>query len=199
MCVWTSWTEHSAKRPRPPGDEGRTPEGGCRRAARADADAAGRDERVALTSYLGVEGTDRRRRDGVLYRNSRVQISHVTDGTSNTLLVGERPPSPELIYGWWYAGDGLGGTGALDVVLGVREPNSLNPYPQYVHCGHGPFPFRPGRVDDYCSVFQFWSLHSGGANFLFADGSVWFLLYDADPILPALATRAGGEAVALPD
>lgn len=151
--------------------------------------------RVALTSYLGNIGFDSRRHDGVLFLNSRVRIEHVTDGTSNTLLVGERPPSPELLYGWWYAGAGLGGTGALDIVLGARESNALNPYPQYVPCGRGPFPFRAGRLDDYCSVFQFWSLHPGGANFVFCDGSVRFLRYEADSILPALASRAGGEVI----
>jgi prepilin-type processing-associated H-X9-DG protein len=36
------------------------------------------------------------------------------------------------------------------------------------------------------------------AHFLFADGSVRFLTYSADSILPALATRAGGEVVELP-
>jgi len=44
-------------------------------------------------------------------------------------------------------------------------------------------------------MFHFWSMHSGGANFLFADGSVHFLRYSADAILPALATRHGNEVV----
>lgn len=52
---------------------------------------------------------------------------------------------------------------------------------------------------NFCSTFHFWSPHSGGANFAVADGSVWFLRYSADPILPAPATRAGGEAVELPE
>ena len=43
---------------------------------------------------------------------------------------------------------------------------------------------------------HFWSLHSGGANFAFCDGSVKLLRYSADAILPALATRAGGEVIA---
>jgi prepilin-type processing-associated H-X9-DG protein len=49
-----------------------------------------------------------------------------------------------------------------------------------------------------CDVSHFWSPHSGGANFAFADGSVRFLSYSADPILPALATRSGGENVEIP-
>jgi prepilin-type processing-associated H-X9-DG protein len=42
-------------------------------------------------------------------------------------------------------------------------------------------------------------MHTGGANFLFADGSVKFLPYSAAPLLPALATRNGGEVAPLPD
>jgi hypothetical protein len=35
----------------------------------------------------------------------------------------------------------------------------------------------------------------GGAHFLLADGSLSFFSYSADEILPALATRSGGEVV----
>jgi prepilin-type processing-associated H-X9-DG protein len=48
-------------------------------------------------------------------------------------------------------------------------------------------------------MFHFWSLHSGGANFLVSDGSVHFFTYDAAPIMLALATRNGREVVSLPD
>lgn len=51
------------------------------------------------------------------------------------------------------------------------------------------------KVEDPCAAFHFWSLHTGGANFTFCDGSVRFLSYSADAILPAMATRAGGEVV----
>ncbi len=50
-----------------------------------------------------------------------------------------------------------------------------------------------------CDHYHFWSLHTGGGNFLFCDGSIHFLRYDADAVLPALATRAGGEVAAVPD
>jgi prepilin-type processing-associated H-X9-DG protein len=53
-------------------------------------------------------------------------------------------------------------------------------------------------MQDPCDMFRFWGLHAGGSNFLFADGAVRFLTYNAAPLLPALATRNGGEASPLP-
>jgi prepilin-type processing-associated H-X9-DG protein len=85
------------------------------------------------------------------------------------------------------------------MVLSVREPN-LQPIVSGSPCGPGQYPFRPANgFDDPCGMFHFWSPHPGGANFAFCDGSVRFLAYSADRIMPALATRAGGEAVSVPD
>jgi prepilin-type N-terminal cleavage/methylation domain-containing protein/prepilin-type processing-associated H-X9-DG protein len=154
---------------------------------------------IAFTSYLGVEGVDQDRRDGLLWLDSRVRFTDVQDGTSNTLLLGERPPSADLHFGWWYAGTGQDRSnwdGAADYLLPAQETNRTYRAPT---CPHGPYSFRPGSPDDMCSTFHFWSPHPGGAHFAFADGSVRFLKYSADPILPALATRAGGEAVSPPD
>ena len=150
---------------------------------------------VALTSYVGVAGFSYRRPNGVLFVDSTIRFAEIADGLSNTLLVGERPPSSDLRYGWWYAGVGQDLEGSADMFLGVRERTARNFY----GCWEGPYHFGPGRLDNPCDALHFWSLHAGGANFLFGDGSVRFLTYSVDSILPALATRAGGEAISLPD
>jgi prepilin-type processing-associated H-X9-DG protein/prepilin-type N-terminal cleavage/methylation domain-containing protein len=149
---------------------------------------------IAFTSYLGVEGTDQFRKDGMLYLDSSIRLTQATDGTSQTLLVGERPPSADFDLGWWYRGWGQAQDGSAEMLLGASELNISRP-----RCIQGLYQFGPGRIDNLCDLFHFWSLHPGGANFLFADGSVCFLSYSARDILPALATRAGGEVVTLPD
>jgi prepilin-type N-terminal cleavage/methylation domain-containing protein/prepilin-type processing-associated H-X9-DG protein len=151
---------------------------------------------AAFTIYLGVEGIDQYRRDGLLFVDSAVRFNDVADGLSNTLMVGERPPSTDEVLGWWYASGGQANDGSADMVLGVRERNSYIPQT----CPPGPYHYAGGYLHNQCDCFHFWSLHSGGgANFLLADGSVHFLAYSADLILPDLATRAGGEATQVPD
>lgn len=152
---------------------------------------------VAFTDYLGVAGKNYATHDGLLYQNSRVRFADITDGLSNTLLVGERPISADYQYGWWYAGIGQNFTGSADTILGVLEPNLLPVKPGT--CGPGVYPYGPGRINNQCDMFHFWSLHPGGAIFLFADASVHFLPYGAAPLMPALASRNGGDVASIPD
>ncbi len=153
---------------------------------------------VAFTSYLGVSGKDYQSKDGVLVQDRRFPLLAITDGTGNTLMVGERPPSADFQFGWWYAGVGQKLSGSADMILGVREQN-LQPIVSGSTCGPGAYPFRESRFDDPCGMFHFWSPHSGGANFALADGSVRFLAYSGNAVFPALASRAGGEVAGLPD
>ncbi len=150
---------------------------------------------VAFTSYLGSSGTSYLKKNGVLYADSTTRWADVTDGLSNTLLLGERPPSSDFRLGWWYRGWGLYKDGTGETVLGVRERNFSDDYPT---CKPGPYHFDAGTKGE-CDLFHFWSFHPGGAHFAFCDGSVKFLRYSADEVLPALATRAGGEVAVTPD
>ena len=153
----------------------------------------GTDWPTAFSSYLANAGTAGRNRDGVVYPRSKTQLLHISDGTSNTVLFGERPPSPDFRFGWWYSGHGAIDVGLLDFTMTARE-TGRPVYPAYRDCPK-PAHFQPSNPSDACGALHYWSLHDGGANFAFCDGSVRFLRYEADAILPALMTRAGGEVI----
>ncbi len=151
---------------------------------------------VGLTAYVGVSGVTSAPpynnpgdATGLLYMGSKVRMGDIIDGTSNTLLAGERPPSKDMYYGWWFAGAGFNNTGVGDVVLGARETN----YATALGCPTTRVGLQPGNPNDDCSQSHFWSFHEGGANFLLGDGSVRFVNYSANNVLPALVTRNGGE------
>ena len=147
---------------------------------------------VGLLSYLGVSGTNFELKNGILFQDSNIKISEIGDGTSNTLLLGERPPSENFQFGWWYAGTGQNRTGSCDLILGMKEPNLL-PIVPGSPCGPGTYSFGDSKFSDPCGKFHFWSPHSSGAHFLFADGSVRFFTYDSKNILESLATRSGND------
>ncbi len=170
------------------------------------------DMEAALTSYLGVTGTDQFAGDGILYVNSRVRIAEITDGTSNTIMVGERPASYDRQAGWWFAGAGLPPWfGSPDVVMGTNEVIATEIGGDYQCRPDGPRSwYQEGDFTDasdgyywYKDGWHFWSGHPQGANFLFADGHVRFIPYTVGPgrenspidVLRDLGTRAGGEVI----
>jgi prepilin-type processing-associated H-X9-DG protein len=147
-------------------------------------------EGLGLTDYVGVAGTGVYKNDGIFHVQFTVRLSDITDGCSNTLLIGERPPGPDGAFGGWYSAWGT----CCCPVSQILPAVGASFFPT-VRCGDNPAGLRPGEIDDVCDVTHFWSLHTGGANFAFADGSVHFLPYGDSDVLRALATRAGGENV----
>lgn len=120
--------------------------------------------------------------DGVLYNISSVSLGGITDGTSNTLLIGE-------------VTNGVVGGGS---VTPIGWPWSLSPV---VSTGRGINP--PGTVPgdgtflrDADAVWAMSSYHTAGAQAALADGSARFLSENIDQgLLEALATRSGSEPV----
>jgi prepilin-type N-terminal cleavage/methylation domain-containing protein len=160
-----------------------------------------------LTSYLACHGTSFATynpstgcyfADGMIYYKSKTRIIDAQDGSSNTILAGERPPSPDgnylpLYWGWWMyqtnwdVGMASNATAVFPFSAGTSGTPCANPDQ-----------FREGDFNNYCDTNHFWSPHSGGAYFIFGDGGVRFVPYSVGTVLfTALCTRSGGEVVDL--
>jgi prepilin-type N-terminal cleavage/methylation domain-containing protein/prepilin-type processing-associated H-X9-DG protein len=107
----------------------------------------------------GNDGVVVRRPGGGKNRTSSIKISSITDGTSNTLMVGEKRLRPELL-GQLQAHDDQGYTAGWD-----RDEVCWATVP--------PAQDRKGE-DGY---YQFGSAHPAGFNAVFVDGSVHFIPY----------------------
>jgi hypothetical protein len=152
---------------------------------------------VAFTDYVAIEGVTYYDGLGIINSNSLnlVRVTDITDGTSNTIMVGERPPDSPLYWGIWSSADENVSSGVANQYPPLRRKGiggvPCPPPPWYFGAG-------PRNINDPCSVNQLWSNHINGANFSIGDGSVRFISYSNSTIMPALATRAGGEIASLP-
>ncbi len=160
----------------------------------------------ALTSYLGVTGNDEWLESGFYGSNARngmfapkswvgstaakgPKMTAVSDGLSNTTIVGERPPADAVTsggfrWGWWR------GTDFNTIMANPNMEASI-----ITGCAT-PGYFRPDVITNPCAATHYWSMHTGGGNWLLGDGSVRYFAYTAGPvILPQMASINGGEVV----
>ena len=129
--------------------------------------------------------------DGILYPNSEVTIAHIKDGQSNTLMIGERfYKAGDWTYGshWEKRPDqGL----CMNSTKNARWPinGSRDAFGYHPADEDAPEGAKRSPMNDM--VFE--SDHSGGVNFVYADGHVDFATDDiALACFHDLATIAGG-------
>jgi prepilin-type N-terminal cleavage/methylation domain-containing protein/prepilin-type processing-associated H-X9-DG protein len=129
---------------------------------------------------------------GVLVPNQMTKVAQIRDGMSNTIMLAEDAGRPQL----WRAGSQI--LGQPDVLGGPWEAFFSG------------FAVRGSDIDGVsspgsCSINctnnrEVYSFHPGGANAVYADGSVHFLQKSMSiQILADLVTRAGGEVVSTED
>ena len=148
----------------------------------------------AGTDYVGIAGIEYTDGLGIINPKAAVRVAQISDGTTNTVMVGERPPQDGTGWGRYSALTTGSTSGARPTTTLSATDGNNNP------CPPPPYFFGSGPLSVYnlCSINQMWSNHPSGANFIIADGSVRFINYSAALIMRALATYAGGEVQELP-
>jgi len=155
------------------------------------------EDRVAMSNYAGVHhdveapiAADNR---GVMFLNSAIAYEDISDGTSQTLFVGEKL-NDRLGLGW------ASGTRASLRNTGTPPNGKRGSGRVVVVTESGPEAEADDAEDDGAKALRhvggFESNHAGGANFVFGDGSVRFIKNTINmAVYKLLGNRADGEDI----
>ena len=110
--------------------------------------------------------------------NSTTKMRDLSDGTSNTYIIGEAMPGWSQ-WNWWYNPNAVTATCAIPLNRVLKVPKNIGNWP-----------------DNY----GFASRHTGGGQFALGDGSVRFVSDNIDTITyRAYATVSSGEVISNQD
>jgi prepilin-type processing-associated H-X9-DG protein len=111
---------------------------------------------------------------GLCFYRSKVKQTSVIDGTSNVYMIGEKYVNPDFYLTGQDGGDNE------SMYCGYNNDNHRTTYYKRLSGPtHTPMQDRPGVN----ATTRFGSVHVGGCNMAFADGSVHVVGYDIDPEL----------------
>ena len=185
------------------------------------------DEHFGITTYGANAGFMsfpqwRATHDGIFDYKRTTRILDIRDGSSNTLLFGEKivgdgnldsfqvapwdeSPDPPLLalsaYTAWARVPGP--NDAAGLLLATRGPLNSNfpeeyrpPPPTLPPSPPPEVPWQPRAETAWDRISAYGSRHTGGANFSLADGSVRFVATSTDyEMMVYRSTRAGGEVI----
>jgi prepilin-type N-terminal cleavage/methylation domain-containing protein/prepilin-type processing-associated H-X9-DG protein len=132
--------------------------------------------------------------------SSPISIANITDGTSNTFLVGEKAMDIVLYNTgtWWYDEPALSGGTAGTSRSGYDSTNHVY-VPLYQDKILRPEEHNGGEFFTGGGGGAFGSPHPGGTQFLLCDGSVRSIPFNTPPtVIGYLLTPNGGEVVEVP-
>jgi prepilin-type N-terminal cleavage/methylation domain-containing protein/prepilin-type processing-associated H-X9-DG protein len=148
--------------------------------------------KLAFGNYVGVAGTFEvsvfpDTGTGVLFRNRTIRIKDITDGTSHTIMIGERASKQSPQSTWVGAV-----TGAVVPPKNPTYEEEEPPVLVLTNTGTAADGRVPNNELDHVEDSN--SEHPQGVHFMFCDGSVQAISNDIDPdVWEAIGTRAGGE------